>query len=303
MNATISRRAFAIMAMAALLMGALTAPSAGNTRRTNTQDTTRVSASETTAGPSCRKCKKVVRRAKRCKRQGNTSPRCKRAQRQAKKCRKILRSPKCRRPGGGGGGGGTVPTEACPAGQTCMWLHGTNPDGDAEAAEHTANGTYMQMDPTKPTEPVASKSRQITNYGAGPNTQCAGNNLFPVWQGKMAGTITGDMVFTFHAVTSPPTEVKVQVWPDINALSCNESYPKPARETTVELPAGQSEIKAVIKGADIKAVGSVMVQITPILATEGGTPFEGRVFYDAENALSVLAFACTPAAGTSSCTQ
>ena len=311
MKITSAKKAFSIVAMVAVLMSAFAVPTTGAPRLRSASSSE--TASSAAAGPSCRKCKKVVRKAKRCKRQGDDSAKCKKAKRQARKCKKILKGKRCRKPSGGGGPSPSpspspssspsqAPAESCPAGFTCLWLHGTNPDGDAEAAEHTANGTFMQMDPVKPTEPTASKSRQITNYGAGPNTQCAGNNLFPVWQGKMAGTITGDITFTFHAVTSPPVTVEVRVWPDIVAQACNEAYPEPARKVQVELPAGQAEVQAVLSGADIEALGSVMVQITPILPTEGGVPFEGRVFYDAENALSVFSFQCTPPSGASSCT-
>jgi hypothetical protein len=62
------------------------------------------------AGPSCKKCKKIVRRAKKCKAQSNDSAKCKKAIKKAKKCRKILKSERCRKPAGGGGGGGGSPS-------------------------------------------------------------------------------------------------------------------------------------------------------------------------------------------------
>jgi hypothetical protein len=62
--------------------------------------------SSTSAGPSCAKCKKIVKKAKRCKKQGDSSAKCKRAIKQARKCKKILRSDKCKSSGGGSGGGG-----------------------------------------------------------------------------------------------------------------------------------------------------------------------------------------------------
>lgn len=62
------------------------------------------------AGPSCKKCRKIVRKAKRCKAQDNDSAKCKRAIKKSKKCKKVLKSERCRRPSGGGGGGGGSPS-------------------------------------------------------------------------------------------------------------------------------------------------------------------------------------------------
>jgi hypothetical protein len=71
------------------------------------------------------------------------------------------------------------------------------------------------MDPKKPAGPP--KSKQITNYLVGPNDQCAGNNLFPVWIGDVKGTVVGKMKLTFTAV-STPGKVDVRVWPDVASL-------------------------------------------------------------------------------------
>jgi hypothetical protein len=128
---------------------------------------------------------------------------------------------------------------------TKLYLHGTRP---ADEMDYGALAdAYPTMDPKKPAG-GAPKSKQITNYVAGPNDQCAGNNLFPVWIGEVKGTIGGKMKLTFTAV-STPGKVDVRVWPDVASLLCTsdlaetDAYPKPAAELTVDLPPGEAPSK------------------------------------------------------------
>ena len=162
---------------------------------------------------------------------------------------------------------------------TTFFFHGSVPVGEVEAADHVANGTYMTMSAE---EPSGQKTMGLTNYLGGPNTNCAGNALFPTWRGDLTGTVSGDLKVTFSAMATPGGKVAVRAWPDINALTCNESYPTPAAEAIVDLPAGSGNVEATLKNAagSFPVQGSLMIQISPVLALEGGTPFQGRVQYD-----------------------
>lgn len=198
---------------------------------------------------------------------------------------------------------------------TKLFLHGATVVGENDSFS-LANEAFLPMDKTEPTG-AEPKSRWITNYLAGPNTQCAGNNLFPVWSGALTGTIKGDVKLTFNAVGTPG-DVVVRIWPDVgqgsslcdssNPASMSSNYIEPAGEVVVSLPPGSGTVEAVIKNVNFKAVGSIVIQLSPVVAVDlpdpGGsvlTPFMSRVLYDTADFASMLEFSCIPASG-SSCT-
>lgn len=196
---------------------------------------------------------------------------------------------------------------------TKLFLHGATVAGENDSFS-LVNEAFLPMDATEPTggEP---KSRMITNYLAGPNTQCAGNNLFPVWSGELSGTIKGDVKLTFNAIGTPG-DVVVRIWPDIaagsslcdtsNPVSPADNYVDAAGETVVTLPPGTGTVEAVMKNVNLTAMASVVIQLSPAVAVDvpdpGGSvlaPFVSRVLYDSPDFASVLEFSCLPASGTS----
>lgn len=185
---------------------------------------------------------------------------------------------------------------------TTLYLHGNEVVGEVENFAVTSSGTYFAMDSTEPSA-AEPKSKQLTNYVGGPNTQCAGNDLFPVWVGDLTGTVTGDITVTFHTITSPG-EVDVRIWPDVASQLCtNETlgafdYPEPAAETRVALPPGPGTVEAVIEGVKFKAGSKLMLQLTPVVES----PFFGRVLYDSTSYVSKIDFSCIPAKGATACT-
>lgn len=189
---------------------------------------------------------------------------------------------------------------------TKLYLHGASAVGENDSFSSVAEG-YLPMDPAKPAG--ETKSRQLTNYLVGPNTECAGNNLFPVWSGELSGQIAGDVKLTFSTLGTPGKAV-VRIWPDVTASMCNSSlsgasdYPDPAGEVVVDLPAGEGTVEAVMEKVNFKAVGTVIVQISPAVALDipdpGGAvlnPFLSRVLYDSDEFASVLEFKCIPTKG------
>lgn len=189
---------------------------------------------------------------------------------------------------------------------TTLYLHGATVVGENDSFFNVAEG-YLPMDPAKPSG--ETKSRQITNYVVGPNTVCAGNNLFPVWSGEVSGQIKGDVKLTFSTLGTPGKAV-VRIWPDVGSSLCNSpstgaaDYPDPAGEIVVDLPPGEGTVEAVMKKVNFKALGTVIVQISPEVAADipdpGGAvlhPFFSRVLYDSDDFASALEFKCIPSKG------
>jgi hypothetical protein len=192
---------------------------------------------------------------------------------------------------------------------TKLFLHGETVVGENDSFSLLAEG-YLPMDSTEPTgsEP---KSRQITNYLAGPNYRCAGNNLFPVWSGPLSGTVKGDVKFTFSTVGTPGPVV-VRMWPDVGSSLCDSSttgasdYIDPAGEVQVELPPGQGQVEAVMEDVNFKAIGSLVIQVSPAVAVDlpepAGSvlaPLVSRILYDSTDFASSIEFSCIPASGKS----
>lgn len=69
-------------------------------------------------------------------------------------------------------------------------------------------------------------------------------------------------------------------------------YIEPAVSQTVPLPAGSGTVSVTMKGADFTAIGNLMLQLTPVIAS----PFFGRVLCDVES--SKIELTCIPASGT-----
>lgn len=208
----------------------------------------------------------------------------------------------------GSGAAASAKPKAKPV-STTLYLHGTQPVGESESFSLVAD-TLLPMDANEPTG-AEPKSKFITNYAAGPNTACAGNNLFPVWSGQVTGTVKGDMKFTFHTIGTPGP-VEVRVWPDVGSSLCDSEatgandYVEPAGAVTVDLPPGPGTVEAVMKNVNFKAIGSIIVQVSPVVAVDipspGGSvlnPFVSRILYDTPDFASSLQFSCIPARGKS----
>ena len=194
---------------------------------------------------------------------------------------------------------------------TKLFLHGDGPVGESQSVP-VVSDAMLPMDATEPAG-AEPKSKFITNGIVTPNPMCAGNNLFPVWTGQVAGTIKGDMKLTLHTVGTPGP-IEVRVWPDVassmctseNPVSSSDAYPDPAGAVEVELPPGHGTVEAVIKNVNFKAIGSMIVQVTPVVAADLPSPgpvvfnpFVSRILYDTADFASSLEFSCIPAKGAS----
>lgn len=191
---------------------------------------------------------------------------------------------------------------------TTLYLHGTRALGEAEAFLPVVHENLLMMDATPPT--AQEKSKQITNYGVGPNTQCAGNNLFPAWIGEASGRVTGDIKFVFTSLGTSGL-VDIKVWADVPGGTefCNEGYIEPhAQALGVALPPGEEDVEARLKGPRFAVKRTLLVQISPSTMDVAGTQrpgsnlFSSRIWYDSEGHPSALSFSCLPGARKNSCT-
>lgn len=195
-----------------------------------------------------------------------------------------------------------------------FYLHGQTELGENDSMA-AVNDVYLPMDSTEPSGSTP-KSRFVTNYLVGPNTQCAGNTLFPIWNGKVSGHITGDLTVTLNAVSTPGGQVDIRIWPDVMSQACSSDNPaapasdyiEPVAEAIVDVPPGPGQITATIKGVDFAAVSSLTMQLSPTvlvdLPSPAGAltePWISRVLYDTPDYASSVQFSCTPNKGSASC--
>lgn len=179
-----------------------------------------------------------------------------------------------------------------------LFLHGTQSFGEADNTIVT--GEFPTMDLTAPTGTQA-RSRGVTNYGAGPNTKCAGNSLFPVWVGALAGTPTGDVTVDLFLQSAGSGTFEVRLFADIAEQACNDAYVEPIGSATFAIANGAQTAKIVLKGVNKKAkpVTSLMLQVSP--ATVPAAPFITRIQYDSVAMNSRITMSCLPNIGKKAC--
>lgn len=181
---------------------------------------------------------------------------------------------------------------------TTFYFHGHSPVGEPDGLDGALAGAvtgtgYATMDTTEPSGPYP-KSMTIVSYVGGPNATCGGSFLSPVWIGKMAGTVVGDVTVTFDAISSPGGKADVQLYPDLTAFACDLTPPAQVR---VDLPAGPGQVEAVIEDVKLPVLGSLMVQITPVISS----PYISRVLYDSPAYPSKIEFGCIPSGRAKTC--
>jgi len=185
--------------------------------------------------------------------------------------------------------------------KTTLYMHGDLPVGDmAEWIEGASGGTHNKMDTT---EPAAGppKSHSYTLFGAG-NTQCTGNELFPSWEGQIAGTIVGDLKL-YANMLAPPSKVIARVWVDVPFGSCTsevagvENFVDPIAEVEVEVPAGANELEIVFEKLKVPAQMNLIVQ----LHQQDEPQNQGRVLYDSADFPTRVEFNCIPPKGAKAC--
>ena len=185
--------------------------------------------------------------------------------------------------------------------KTTLYMHGTEPVGEVD---ELVNMEYLKMDTKKPNG-ATPKTIGITNYVAGPNDECAGNNLFPVFVGRLTGTVKGNVTVTFFNAGGPGS-IRVRIWPDVTGQLCNQEtlgahdYPKPAGDAKINALPGENKI--VIKKVKFKALSALMVQFSPgatvdVQGPRYVPPIVARIVYDSPDFMTRIQFTCTPLRG------
>jgi hypothetical protein len=176
------------------------------------------------------------------------------------------------------------------------YFHGTQDVGEVQSETEG----FGVMNTTPPTG-TSARSFGLTNYVGGPNTECAGNSLFPVWIGAVNGTPTGNAtVQLFLQTYGTGGSFEVRLFSNVEEQACNEEYPGDIGSETVTFASGQNKATVVLKNINRKhkPVASLMLQVTPVLTVP---PYVARVQYDSTTANSHITFNCVPKAGKKTC--
>ena len=184
---------------------------------------------------------------------------------------------------------------------TTLYMHGEFPVADMTQWLSGVTGTpHRTMDTTEPA--AGAPDSQSFSFAAG-NLECAGNDLFPSWEGKVSGKLASDLKLTAHFL-SAPASVTARVWIDVPFGSCTSSntgatdFQPPVAEVTVDVPAGSNEVMIELPGLKGKKVAYSM--IVQLHQTSPAKP--GRVLYDSADYATRVEFSCIPASGTSCAT-
>ncbi len=179
--------------------------------------------------------------------------------------------------------------------EVSMYFHG---DGERYVDDDRADplaATYNVMDRTAPAT-SDFESRSLPNYAAGPNPNCSGNYLLPVWTGYVgSGSIVGDATVTLDVIGTGG-DVVVQLYSGISGQACNESYVQPIAKATASLPTGPGTIEVTLPLDGYRPTFDLMVQI--VAAPSGPLSFnpttQARVLYDGVDYAGSLSFTCQP---------
>lgn len=173
------------------------------------------------------------------------------------------------------------------------YFHGSSQIGNQDAV----NGP-LPMDATMPS---GSNAKYFLSGagGATPNDQCASTPVLANWSGKASGTFVGTAKVDFYAAATPAAKAVVQIFPDVTESSCNDAFPTPLAETTIDLKAGPTALNTAMltMPAKAKVLGSFLVQVDIILPGPEGH----AVAYDSTSAPSAVTFTCQPNTGKKTC--
>jgi hypothetical protein len=182
-----------------------------------------------------------------------------------------------------------APAVAAKTKATTLYLHGKAPVQEAYINEMWVDSIWMTMDGTEPTKPEPA-SMFVTNYVRGPNTDCDGNGLLPVWKGDFAANFKGTAKVTLHTIATPATSMVVSLYRDptgtctSNLPTGASTAPKPVAQTELEVPAGAGVTEIVFKKLKFKSVSSLALQ----LHIPNMTPGQVRVLFDSADFPSSL---------------
>ncbi len=178
---------------------------------------------------------------------------------------------------------------------TTLFLHGKGPVKPVQEAyinENWLDDIWMTMDATEPSAPEPS-SIFVTNYFRGPNTDCDGNGLLPVWKADFAGKFKGEVKVALHTLATPVAPMVVSLYADPTG-TCSSAgtpatppseAPKPVAQTQVEVAPGHALTEITFKNVKFKAIASLALQLHIPTQT---TPGQVRVLFDSPDYASSI---------------
>jgi hypothetical protein len=182
-----------------------------------------------------------------------------------------------------------APAVAAKTKVTTLYLHGKAPAQEIYINEMWVDSIWMTMDGTEPTKPDPA-SMFVTNYVRGPNTDCDGNGLLPVWKGDFAANFKGTAKVTLHTIATPATTMVVSLYRDptgtctSNLPTGASTAPKPVAQTEVEVAPGPGVTEIVFKKLKFKSMAGLALQ----LHIPNMTPGQVRVLFDSADYPSSL---------------
>lgn len=173
---------------------------------------------------------------------------------------------------------------------TTFYLHGRGPVQEAYLNESWLDSVWMTMDGSEPTDSEFS-STFVTNYFRGPNTDCDGNGLLPVWKGDFSGSFKGSAKVTLYTAATPAVTMVASLYKDptgtctSNIPGSESEAPKPVAQTEVQVAPGNATTEIVFKKVKFKAIAGLALQLHVPTQT---TPGQVRVFFDSADFPSSL---------------
>ncbi|HET7482634.1 MAG TPA: hypothetical protein VFK89_07225 [Actinomycetota bacterium] len=168
---------------------------------------------------------------------------------------------------------------------TTFYLHGRGPATEAYINETWIDSNYMSMDTTEPANATPS-SMFVTNYFRGPNTDCNGNGLLPVWRGEYSAKFKGDIKVTLHTVATPAVKMTVSIYPDMTGTCTSappvgdSQAPPPVATSTIDVAPGHGETVVMFKKVKMVAAASLGLQLSIPTQT---TPGQVRILFDSSD--------------------
>lgn len=186
-----------------------------------------------------------------------------------------------------------------------MFMHGPTAVGEVDSAGWLLDLFPPQSPFTLDTTPPTGTTDKSMSYTSVFNDQCTGQPFYPTYQGKLAGTLSGDLTLSLHFL-SAPAKLTAQVWVDTKLYGCdtNLEYVPPHSKVQFDVPAGQSSVKVTIpaltgKKRSVRTGITVMILAPQVPRYEGQV---GRLRYDSAAYPSSVTFSCVPKKPAKSCT-
>jgi len=183
------------------------------------------------------------------------------------------------------------------------YLHGTDQIGEEESFPDLpgAGSGFLSMSTSPPS--ATTKSHEITNAVVAPTT-CPSNNAYPVWRGRLHGTVIGAITAVVPVIATAGASVVVDLFIDASGSCSGGGSATLGASGAATLPVGQSTFTITLPNArGLTATENIELEIRPAVLVSSPSqaygPWAARVFYDSSSDPAKITFQCVPASGRS----